>query len=375
MYSRKGFFAPVLSFECWFSFDSLSSPPILLCQRIGISAMKKIRTPILEMPDDILVNIVSRLPAKVILKFRCVCKTWLNLLSQPDFAKAHFLRAPLGFLIRTHALKDLHVIELGENELTEKLDVSDDDDAGSSIHFDIPLETLELGIPLKTLDLFSSCNGLLLMGQKYTWKPFYIYNPITREYKAIPQTVKKPYESNRCWFGFSPKTKEFKLLRSLLYLPFHKEDPPIKFVAEIQTVGTNLWRTIGEIPSDLFSPFYVPFLSGALHWIRRIGDEFIYSFDFENEKFQPFPTPPIIVAEKQKESQMGLGILRGCLCLTHQFHNGPLVIWVMNEYGLKESWTKQFVISNMSYHYIYKPVRYMKSGEILMLCGERNFIY
>ncbi|KAL5730446.1 hypothetical protein ACHQM5_003264 [Ranunculus cassubicifolius] len=45
------------------------------------------------VPEDVMVDILSRLPAKSLIRFKTVCKTWYNLVHQPDFTKLHLSRA------------------------------------------------------------------------------------------------------------------------------------------------------------------------------------------------------------------------------------------------------------------------------------------
>nr|XP_009762232.1 PREDICTED: putative F-box protein At2g19630 [Nicotiana sylvestris] len=44
----------------------------------------------LYFPREIISNIISRLPVKILLRFRCVCKQLRNLISKPSFIAAHF---------------------------------------------------------------------------------------------------------------------------------------------------------------------------------------------------------------------------------------------------------------------------------------------
>lgn len=37
------------------------------------------------LPEDVVLKILSMLPAKSLLRFRCVCKSWLFLIGTPDF--------------------------------------------------------------------------------------------------------------------------------------------------------------------------------------------------------------------------------------------------------------------------------------------------
>ncbi|XP_026378191.1 F-box protein CPR1-like [Papaver somniferum] len=41
----------------------------------------------LGLPEEITVGILKRLPIKSVLKFRCVCKKWYNILNDPEFLK------------------------------------------------------------------------------------------------------------------------------------------------------------------------------------------------------------------------------------------------------------------------------------------------
>ncbi|MCL7032253.1 hypothetical protein MKW94_000196, partial [Papaver nudicaule] len=41
------------------------------------------------LPEEIIGDILPRLPAKSVLRFRCVCKSWLKLFRNPNFVKHH----------------------------------------------------------------------------------------------------------------------------------------------------------------------------------------------------------------------------------------------------------------------------------------------
>ncbi|TMW88719.1 hypothetical protein EJD97_018200 [Solanum chilense] len=43
-----------------------------------------------HFPREIISNILSRLPVKTLLRFRCVSKQWRNLISKPNFISSHF---------------------------------------------------------------------------------------------------------------------------------------------------------------------------------------------------------------------------------------------------------------------------------------------
>jgi hypothetical protein len=46
-------------------------------------------TPAVSLPNDILFDILSRVPVKSACRFRCVSGEWCTLISDPDFMAAH----------------------------------------------------------------------------------------------------------------------------------------------------------------------------------------------------------------------------------------------------------------------------------------------
>jgi hypothetical protein len=76
---------------------------------------------------------------------------------------------------------------------------------------------------------------------------------------------------------------------------------------------------------------------------------------------------------------MHLGVLLGCLSICDFTDSYCVEIWVMNEYGIKESWTRNFVIENLSFKRWhgadnYDPIMILDSGEILMLFNRCSLI-
>ncbi|KAL1812500.1 hypothetical protein ACET3Z_022565 [Daucus carota] len=47
------------------------------------------------LPEDVIVEILSRTPAKSLVRFRCVCKSWLSLTHHPKFIEMHLKRNTL----------------------------------------------------------------------------------------------------------------------------------------------------------------------------------------------------------------------------------------------------------------------------------------
>ncbi|KAH7844089.1 hypothetical protein Vadar_024177 [Vaccinium darrowii] len=118
-------------------------------------------------------------------------------------------------------------------------------------------------VPTKELDVLSSCNGLIFFHCTCTYDPFVICNPVINEYVILPQIRKAFYDHCGSGFGFFSGTDEYKVLRFLS--PSLGRGPKVE--AEINTLGTNLWRRVGEGPLYLRGYSGGCFLNGALHWI------------------------------------------------------------------------------------------------------------
>lgn len=134
--------------------------------------------------------------------------------------------------------------------------------------------------------------------------------------------------------------------------------------AYVQTIGTNTWRSIGELPccSGTNQPV---FLNGLCHCLNQYY-AVIYSFDPEEEIFHVIQAPSCF----KKYNRSYLGSLDGCLCLSLTTRNGDCEIWVMSRYGVQDSWTKKIVFSKIG---ALEPLACLKNGEILMVnCRKGN---
>ena len=192
----------------------------------------------------------------------------------------------------------------------------------------------------------SSCMGLLLFRSSLR-ELFYVCNPILGEYTIIPRVRENTFSCVNVFLGFSSKTMEFKLLR------FFKQQGHGHniYMAEVHTLGTDSWRSIGEVPNIIhYSALHGTFLNGALHWFVVNDDETsLCCFNLDNEQFQPFPRPSQFVKcskiSHKMRRMMSMGVVKDQLFLCHPFNNSVLEIWVMGNYGISESWTRLHVIN------------------------------
>ncbi|KAF6151152.1 hypothetical protein GIB67_037360 [Kingdonia uniflora] len=155
-----------------------------------------------------------------------------------------------------------------------------------------------------------------------------------------------------------------------------------EFEAEVLTLGTDTWRRVGVPPYELsMSPFY---FNGAIHWITKFKNKLllIASFDMASEEFGDVPCPKFYVngCLSSINQEYQLRVLGGCLSLTECLFENDFEIWVMKEYNVKESWTKQYIIGHRGIPYgvwsgSLKPLCIRSNGEILFKLGLNLFSY
>ncbi|KAG5539167.1 hypothetical protein RHGRI_019653 [Rhododendron griersonianum] len=357
--------------------------------------------PITDLPSCISLNILVRLPVKRIFVCKRVCKTWRALISSPDFAKLHFARGQAFPLIRSlfpyRVSRTLYLVEPPEHclgfdlvwdrpfrmNLDTKLKIPLYDE--ESVIESVMRRPPKAGVKLKAKDhefkVVNSCNGLLCLCEPSTdlyntvWRnPIAVCNPITGEYINLPAAIqwdesRKCSISIHCGLGFSPKMNEYKVIR--IRGPFSTKERDNGSMTEIHTVGTGSWKRICNVPSSLRGNLGPPtYLNGSLHWICD-GDKdsnCIMSYDFDNEKFQSLPPPPFKLS---RDGAMSLGVLRGSLCICDGSVFEVLNVWVMEEYGIQGSWSKEFCLHDEQsaerwFFGFYEPMCCLRNGAILV---------
>ncbi|KAB2009624.1 hypothetical protein ES319_D10G180100v1 [Gossypium barbadense] len=295
-----------------------------------------------QLPHPLILDILSRFPIRDLLHCRCICKRFISFISDPEFASLHLSISPLCILTNTKPLQ----------KCRKRLQLSHVYAGGASFQVSKLNFTPKSNVPTWDISDISACNGLLcLLGPK-KGDPFYVFyvcNPILGEFITIQPPCKGRHRSPFSGLGYSTVTNQCKLLQS--YYPTVKLNYPM---AEIYTIGSGTWRSIGNAPTDYVSLPFNAFLNGAHHWSKSfLRGEFINSFDFDTEQFGIVP-PPHHFQELDKYSSgcTKTGVLGGCLFIC--------------PYGVKESWTKQFVIKHV-YSGSYQPMLVLSNGEIFML--------
>ncbi|KAI5581005.1 hypothetical protein POPTR_008G215800v4 [Populus trichocarpa] len=321
-----------------------------------------------KLPSCLIMDILSRLPIKTILNCRCVCKTWLHYISDSFFAKLHLERSPTSLLVKT----------ISNNPESRSVQLVQITGKPVGLRFRVVEEmkfVQEINLPYNNDFLIeNSCNGLLCISKTFqdgSHDDIYLCNPILGEYISIPLAAGQGTRHKRSFsLGYSAITKEYKVLHTF----YSKKGPDSQPEAEIYTIGTGKWRSIHKALHILDIFMFDSFVCGSIHWELRGEDNCVNSigsFNFENEQFSQLSLPP-----RYDEGGVTLTVFEGCLgvsffntCCETQFE-----IWVMKEYGNKQSWTKQFTVKNLGFENHYQPLIFLNNGLILMMDNHERFV-
>ncbi|KAI9398716.1 hypothetical protein POPTR_003G215900v4, partial [Populus trichocarpa] len=236
--------------------------------------------------DDLVTEILLRVPAKAVLKLKLVSKKWLSIISPTSFAILHTRRNP-----HTVSALLLNFSSFFEEPSKHKY-VSLDGKSLVYLSYDF------LDFDPNNLGCFStyvsqSCNGLLLC-PKWRWcstersKPTdYIFNPTTRQFALLPLPPNDGKYFTRIQLVFDPL--ESPRYRVVCIQFFNSELKIYVYSSE-----TKDWKLSVKLENfDLLSVNFTDGVSwnGAVHWMSPMGNGL--SFLLDMECLQTIPRPPL----------------------------------------------------------------------------------
>ncbi|KAJ9175219.1 hypothetical protein P3X46_013796 [Hevea brasiliensis] len=315
-----------------------------------------------HIDQEILTEILKRLPAKFLVQLRCVSKSWYSLITNPSFISIHS-KFTLEHSTRSTTCTDK--LMLRHYSWTHKKEIYTIQSSGMS-SFD---QYQELVFPFKSycqyFEIVGSCNGILCLSDTYRVNSHTIilWNPTIRKSTTLPLPCISFHQIYMFVLGFGcdDKSNEYKVVRIVYRVMDDKCKVDIRPQVEVYELSLDAWRSIriSAAPQYVISELSMRvFLNGSVHWIGYIPSEAdsdfrnlsLVLFDMSNEVFKEMKLP---------DSLTGLSVLdlsifaSGKLLSLIQYNRharsqwvqyGSCSIWVMKDYGKVESWTKQFTI-------------------------------
>ena len=131
-----------------------------------------------RLPYDIVLNILTRLPVKSVIRLRCVSKSLYSSITTPYFISTH-LNHTKNNINRDNACV-IHLPYSSRHAIpacTVALDRSFDTISEIRVPFDFPHPRLQI---------VGSCNGLLCLAELVYGDVIYLWNPSVRKFKKLP---------------------------------------------------------------------------------------------------------------------------------------------------------------------------------------------
>lgn len=263
------------------------------------------------IPDDILFRIFVRLPVKSLIRFKCVCKYWLRLLSSRDFIH-HYSAA---------ASSENPMVWFREPYFSNHTFACVD---SSGCFSEFTLAFLKVDVVVSY-----SCNGLLLCLRDGNPGALYVCNPTTREFKLLPKITGRESSMERLsvvGMTVDPSTLSYKVVLGLIITMLQINC----FVFDSET---NEWMRLVSSGGHGFIDARrqrSASVGCCLCWLAQ-GHSNIRMLDLSKNELRKIPLPDEI--ENIPSGKFCLLELEGCLSLIQILVWRWMDIWVLKEKG------------------------------------------
>ncbi|CAL5355729.1 unnamed protein product [Camellia sinensis] len=318
-----------------------------------------------HLPEEVVSDILSRLPVEPLLRFRSVSIPWRALIDSSDFVKLHLNRSVETKSNLCLVMRDDHLFAVDFDSLD-----------GTTVEA-VKLDHHPLRCQDYETEVWGSCNGLICLSNALD--TMVLWNPSTRKSRRLPyasiefQNHSRFYESRVYGFGYDSVTDDYKVVRIVVLKG--KDGNSFHYEVKVYSLNSNSWHRVEKFPHNPNYPILKRtggvLASGAVHWvvtqepeIRKAG--LIVAFDLVREEYRMVPQPEY----SDTDFVMNVEGLGGFLSVLCNYYLTRVDIWVMKDYGVKESWTKLISLGQLgvirSFHYV-RPVAFSKSGEEVLL--------
>ncbi|KAK9131453.1 hypothetical protein Sjap_011940 [Stephania japonica] len=339
---------------------------------------------LLELPEDVLFEIFSRISFERLSKIIPVCRYLRNFIEKhpllaskfPHHDGINYVDPSLHLLLDYGHEGVCYPYTSLVSNFAKRSKVK-----GFRLHN--PLD--KRGSTRSEIRTLGSCNGLLLQSA-VGGKKLLIWNPSTKGHKLVspvefPPPIDPHQQPLKCWkrvYGLGCSANDDQDYKVILikYVGESCSSTDLESEVGIYSLRSGSWKRIEGLccpyllyPRDQSIGICYPnswevaridricddiFFHGTLHWIGFEWLGFMYStiivaFDFETERFKEMPLSEKYQEEIQQDytnyKSLSFGVWKGCLSLLRNLGNECYDIIVMKEYGVKESWCKLYAIS------------------------------
>lgn len=230
-------------------------------------------------PEDMTIEILKRVPVKPLLRCKSVCKSWLSIISDPEFIKTH------SYYQQLLTDKEPSLLMVANSELNALP----------------PLVSPNFKCYLYQPGYYTvigSCNGIICLVYEISC---YLWNPVTKKCKEVPQfpRCQKPivhdqHAAGSLAYCFDTISNDYKVFRLFCEQTTTGPLP----VLQVYSTNTDSWKEIyvhDTSPTKVMSYPYLklgPVINGGIYMGRK---EYVVSFDLNTEACTVVPTPSSMV--------------------------------------------------------------------------------
>ncbi|CAL4941615.1 unnamed protein product [Urochloa decumbens] len=288
------------------------------------AAKRQHKAEAIDIPYDVLEQVLLCLPVKSLMRFKSVCKLWHDAISS-----AHFERCQLQL---SRACQP--------SMLILPLRMMPDDLRMDKIRFfaypgyGTVAELMHEKLWSAGVDGFMQpihCDGLVVVSAAHSSQIF-VCNPATKELVILP--AGSPDNSigiQKIGFGVDLSTGKYKVVRC--FWRFCNEDmSDYSIGCEIFTLGSRAWKQVAD-PPYLIQNMMPLCLPGAIYWSAAITltTQVMLRFDLHKEEFTTFPSPPCMELTDRCTS---LTNLAGNLWYTRYTCGQTVQLWMTKDDGV-----------------------------------------
>ena len=327
----------------------------------------------LNIPEELIIEIMSWLPPASLVQFKCVGKYWYalvnHLLNDPSFVAKHLQNLNDNnniFSSPSIAVSCLHIYETPVYNYKELFDLislstpTTENDAISSVVEDLNLPIIPGEKDMSCLTA-THCNGVVCIADYY--HNIILTNPAIKSSRILPKpNLVERFVLQGVGFGYDSKSNDYKVVR-------FGRDQSLYPKSEVYSLKSDSWKNIGfDSGKEYFPSLNIEvYFNGAFYWLMSGPRFMVKSFDMSNEVFSSVPLPDSL--RTTKSQWMSLGVWDDSLALF--FCPGDkgipvtIDIWVMKECVKGSySWNKDLSIG--PFEGIDCPLGFWNRDEFLM---------
>ncbi|XP_015888408.3 F-box/kelch-repeat protein At3g23880 [Ziziphus jujuba] len=331
-----------------------------------------------HLPEELVIQILLKQSVRDLLRWKSVCKLWFTIINNPSFIEQH-----------------LEVIRNNQNNnkssnayfIVNSWSRTSKEQCISIVSYQtlasIP-EIHRVGFASPhTICIVGSCNGIVCLivpnkSNDYETS-LLLWNPATKQtkYLNVPYScsLKDHYKRDCCdniGFGFDVKYNDYKVIAVA--------EPLCPFGVKVYSLKNNSWTMCSSCSKDdswdRNNLTYWGVCSGGMYsWTakgkRRIGnhkEEVIISFDMTNEVLISTPLPSITEIKPRSDYRTCPTLpINGSLAVVYDMYSNEKDVWLLGEYGVKESWTKLFSFKSIEDEWPFGFLRKSNSEKLLLI--------